>query len=155
MPDVSSLDACSPRKIAARVNAFGVGKAQLPLVPLALLGLLAGAFIGLGSMMFTLVARDATLGFAASRLLGGLVFLLGLILVTVAGAELFTGNNLLAMAWASGRVSTRDVLLKWAVVCAANWNGTRGRVRVTIGLMPGTGRSGATIDDPQSIHCCP
>ena len=114
------LDACSPGEIAARVNEIGVGTARLPLLQFALLGLLAGALIGLGSMMFSLVASDATLGFATSRMLGGLVFSLGLILVTVAGAELFTGNNLMAMAWASGRVSTRDVLLNWSVACAAN-----------------------------------
>ena len=101
-------------------------KARLPLLTLALLGVLAGAFIGLGAMLFTLVASDATLGFAASRLLGGLAFSLGLILVTVAGAELFTGNNLLAMAWASGRVSSAEVLRNWVVVCAANFAGAAG-----------------------------
>jgi formate/nitrite transporter len=91
-----------------------------------MLGMLAGAFIGLGALMFALVSSDASLGFAASRLLGGLAFSLGLILVTVAGAELFTGNNLLAMAWASGCVSTRDVLRNWVVVCMANFVGALG-----------------------------
>ncbi len=77
-------------------------------------------------MMFTLVVSDTGLGFAATRLLGGLSFSLGLVLVTVAGAELFTGNNLLAMAWADGCVSTRQVLRNWAVVCAANFAGAAG-----------------------------
>ena len=113
-------DAYTPREVAARVVDVGVAKARLPLLTQAVLGLLAGAFIGLGALMATLVAADATLGFAASRLLGGLVFSLGLLLVTVAGAELFTGNNLLAMAWAQGRVSSADVLRNWLVVCAAN-----------------------------------
>jgi formate transporter len=120
------MDAYAPKEIARRVNHFCVIKARLPLLTLSLLGMLAGAFIGLGALMFVLVASDASLGFAATRLLGGLAFSLGLILVTVAGAELFTGNNLLAMAWASGCVSTRDVLRNWLVVGAANLLGAAG-----------------------------
>ncbi len=126
MTDPHGTDAYSPREIAGRVKDFCVVKAELPLLQLTMLGLLAGAFIGLGAMMFTLVASDAGLGFAASRLLGGLSFSLGLILVTVAGAELFTGNNMLAMAWADGCVSTHQVLRNWAVVCAANFAGALG-----------------------------
>jgi formate transporter len=126
MAEIFGLDAYAPKEIAARVDDVGVAKARLPLLTLALLGVLAGAFIGLGAMMFTLVASDAGLGFAASRLLGGLVFSLGLVLITVAGAELFTGNNLLAMAWASGRVSTLDVLRNWAVGCTTNLVGATG-----------------------------
>jgi formate/nitrite transporter len=126
MAEIFGLDAYAPKEIAARVSEVGVAKARLPLLTLSLLGVLAGGFIGLGALMYTLVASDASLGFAAARLLGGLVFSLGLILVSVAGAELFTGNNLLAMAWASGRVSSRDVLRNWAVVCAANAVGAAG-----------------------------
>ena len=126
MPDNRSFDAYSPRDIAGRVKEFCIVKAQLPLLSLAMLGVLAGAFVGLGAMMFTLVASDAGLGFAATRLLGGLGFSLGLVLVTVAGAELFTGNNLLAMAWADGCVSTRQLLRNWGVVCAANFAGAAG-----------------------------
>lgn len=126
MAEIFGLDAYSPQQIAARVAEVGVVKARLPLLSLALLGVLAGAFIGLGALMFTLVASDASLGFAASRLLGGLVFSLGLILVSVAGAELFTGNNLLAMAWASRRLSTAELLRNWAVALAANAVGAAG-----------------------------
>ena len=126
MAEIFGLDAYSPQQIAARVAEVGVAKARLPLLSLALLGVLAGAFIGLGALMFTLVASDASLGFAASRLLGGLVFSLGLILVSVAGAELFTGNNLLAMAWASRRLSTAELLRNWAVALAANAVGAAG-----------------------------
>lgn len=126
MPETFGLDAYAPKEIAARVREVGVGKAHLPLLTLALLGMLAGAFIGLGALMFVLVASDASLGFAASRLLGGLVFSLGLVLVTVAGAELFTGNNLIAMAWASGKVSTAELLRNWVVVCVANFVGAAG-----------------------------
>lgn len=120
------FDAYSPKDIAGRVKTFCVAKAQLGLLSLAMLGLLAGAFIGLGALVFTLVSSDESLGFAAKRLLGGLSFSLGLILVTVAGAELFTGNNLLAMAWADGCVSTRQVLRNWSVVCVANFVGATG-----------------------------
>lgn len=120
------FDAYAPREIAGRVNAFCVAKARAPTLTLAVLGVLAGAYIGLGALMYVLVASDTTLGFAASRLLGGLAFSLGLVLVTVAGAELFTGNNLLAMGWASGCVSTREVLRNWVIVAAANLVGALG-----------------------------
>ena len=126
MTEVFGADAYAPRQIADRVRDVGVAKARLPLASLLLLGVLAGAFIGLGALMFTLVASDASLGFAAQRLLGGLVFSLGLLLVVVAGAELFTGNNLIAMAWASGLVSSGEVLRNWAWVALANLVGAAG-----------------------------
>jgi formate transporter len=122
----NTFDAYSPREIAGRVKEFCVVKAELPLLSLAMLGMLAGAFIGLGALMFTLVASDTGLGFAATRLVGGLSFSLGLVLVTVAGAELFTGNNLLAMGWADGCIGTRQVLRNWLVVCVANFVGAAG-----------------------------
>ena len=123
MTDVFGSDAYAPGEIAARVRDVGVTKARLPLLTQGLLGMLAGAFIGLGCLLFTLVQSDATLGFTAERLIGGLVFSLGLVLVSVAGAELFTGNNLIAMAWASGQVSTGEVLRNWALVALANLAG--------------------------------
>ncbi len=126
MPEVFGLDAYAPREVAARLRDVGVAKTQLPLLTQVMLGVLAGAFIGLGALMFLLVLADATLGFAASRLLGGLAFSLGLILVVVAGAELFTGNNLLAMAWAARLISTRGMLRNWLVVCLANAVGAAG-----------------------------
>jgi formate/nitrite transporter len=126
MADLYGTDAYAPKEVAARVLDVGVAKARLPWPTQAALGVLAGAFIGFGALMFTLVASDASLGFAATRLLGGLVFSLGLVLVTVAGAELFTGNHLIAMAWASGQVSTAQLLRNWAVVCAANLVGAAG-----------------------------
>jgi formate transporter len=119
-------DAYAPSEIARRVETIGVAKAQMALIPLAMLGMLAGAFIGLGSMLFVIVKADATLGFAASQIAGGLVFSLGLLLVAVAGAELFTGNNLLAMAWADGKISSAEVLRNWIAVCATNFAGAAG-----------------------------
>lgn len=117
------FDAYSPGQIAERVQGAGVAKARMPLLPLAMLGMLAGAFIGLGSLYYVVVVSDPDLGFGASRVLGGVAFSLGLLLVVIAGAELFTGNNLLAMAWADGRVTTAEVLFNWTVVCMSNFAG--------------------------------
>jgi len=110
MSKIFGFDAYSAKEIAQRVETVGVAKTQLPLLSMVMLGILAGAFIGLGALYFVLIKSDASLGFAASQALGGLAFSLGLILVIVAGAELFTGNNLLAMAWADGKISTLDLL---------------------------------------------
>jgi formate/nitrite transporter len=87
---------------------------------------LAGAFIGLGGLYFVIVRSDPSLGFATRQVLGGVTFSLGLLLVVVAGAELFTGNNLLAMAWADGKISTLEMLRNWAIVCAGNFVGAAG-----------------------------
>ena len=123
MADLFGSDAFAPAEIARRVEEVGVAKARLPLLQTAMLGVMAGAFIALGALYFPLVASDESLGFASTRVAGGVCFSLGLLLVVVAGAELFTGNNLLAMAWAAGRISAAEVLRNWAVVCAANFVG--------------------------------
>jgi formate/nitrite transporter len=124
--ELYGLDAFAPREIAHKVETIGVAKARLPLLSMWLLAVLAGAFIGLGAMFFALVRSDPTLGFALTQVIGGLVFSLGLILVVVAGAELFTGNNLLAMAWAAGKITTAELLRNWAVVAFGNLVGSIG-----------------------------
>jgi formate transporter len=126
MSDLHGFDAYSPQEIAQRVNEASLAKVRLSFLQTAMLGFLAGAFIGLGGLYYVIVASDPQLGFALQRILGGLVFSLGLLLVVVAGAELFTGNNLLAMGWADGSISTRDVLHNWAVVCTTNFIGAVG-----------------------------
>ena len=126
MSELYGADAYAPREVALRIETVGVAKARLATLPLLMLGVLAGAFIGLGAMFFTLVKSDPTLGYAAGSLLGGLVFSLGLLLVVVAGAELFTGNNLLAMAWADGKITTAEVMRNWVLVCLANFVGAAG-----------------------------
>ncbi len=126
MEPTIGFDLYSPREIAERVEGVCIAKASTPLLSLIMLGMLAGAFIGLGSLFYVIVISDSSLGFAASRVLGGAVFSLGLLLVVVAGAELFTGNNLLAMGWAHGCITTRGVIHNWVVVCASNFVGAVG-----------------------------
>ena len=124
--DMPTFDAYGPREIAERVEAAGVTKARLPTLQTLMLGIVAGGFIGLGALYFTLVISDAALPFAAARVLGGVVFSLGLVLVVIAGAELFTGNNLIVMAWADGRVTTSELLRNWLLVYVANAIGAIG-----------------------------
>jgi len=126
MSEIFGFDAFSPKEIAERVEKIGVAKARLPLISMLMLGVLAGAFIGLGALYFVLIKSDASLGFATSQLLGGLTFSLGLILVVVAGAELFTGNNLLAIAWADRKITTFEVLKNWIIIFCANFIGATG-----------------------------
>jgi formate/nitrite transporter len=128
MAELFGFNAYSPKEIAEQVENIGVTKARLPLLTVATLGVLAGGFIGLGALYFTLVTSDSSLSFAASRLLGGLTFSLGLILAVVAGAELFTGNNLLVMAWASYRITTGELVKNWVIVYLANFLGAMGLV---------------------------
>ena len=120
MNEIYGFDAFSPSEIADRIENVGVKKANLPLLQMFMLGLLAGVFVGLGAMFNVIVLSDTNLSFAVSRVLGGLFFSMGLMMVLIAGAELFTGNNLLAMAWADGKISIKQVLRNWIVVCFAN-----------------------------------
>jgi formate/nitrite transporter len=119
-PNVTGIDAYSPAEIAALVERSGKGKAWLPLDKLLMLGLLAGAFIAFGAALYTLTVTGSTLGPGPTALLGGLAFSLGLVLVVVAGAELFTGNNLIVMAWAGGIVPTGALLRNWVASYIAN-----------------------------------
>lgn len=126
MAELFGFDCYSPKEIAERVENVGVVKSKLPLLSVLALGVLAGSFIGLGALYFTLVASDPSLPFAITRVLGGIAFSLGLILVVVAGAELFTGNNLLVMAWVAGRITLATVVKNLATVFAANLVGAIG-----------------------------
>jgi len=120
----SGLDALPPAEVARKAEAVGVTKAGLDAANVFVLSILAGAFIALGAIFATTVAAGGgTLPFGVVRLLAGLVFTLGLILVVVAGAELFTGNNLIVMAWASRRVSSRRLLGNWTIVWVGNFVG--------------------------------
>jgi formate transporter FocA len=117
----SSLDALPPPEMARKAEQVGVAKAGIDAATTFALGILAGAFIAMGAVFATATtAGGGELPYGVARLLGGVTFSLGLILVVVAGAELFTGNNLIVMAWASRRVSTLRLLRNWALVYAGN-----------------------------------
>jgi formate transporter FocA len=121
----SQLDALLPSEMAVKAEDIGVRKANLNSSRTFVLAILAGAFIALGAAFSTTVAAGVvgTVPYGWGRLLAGVAFSLGLILVVLGGAELFTGNNLLIMAWASGKVSTGRLLKNWAVVYAGNFGG--------------------------------
>lgn len=125
-------DAYPPQEIARRVERLGVAKAHADALTLLVLAVLAGAFISLGALLFTVVVAESSLGFGPTRLLGGVSFCLGLTLVVVAGAELFTGNNLIAMAWASRLIGTRDVMRNWLLVYVGNVVGCLGTVLLVV-----------------------
>jgi formate transporter len=132
------IDALLPADMAAKAEAIGVIKAHLDAVSMFALSILAGAFIGLGAIFATTVsagslattAADGAAAFSTGlpygivRLLSGFVFSLGLILVIVGGAELFTGNNLIVMAWANRKVSTGLLLKNWVIVYLGNFVGS-------------------------------
>jgi formate/nitrite transporter len=126
MSEIFGFDAYSPKEIESRVEDVGVVKAGISITSLAALGVLAGGFLGLGALYYTLVVSDPTLGFAASRVLGGVTFSLGLILVVVAGAELFTANNLIVMAWVNKKITLAALLRNWFIVYLANLVGAVG-----------------------------
>jgi len=118
------FDAVMPATIAARAEQVGVKKAATEPLTVLVLAVLGGAFISFGAIFATTVsAGGGALPYGVVRLLSGLVFSVGLILVVVAGAELFTGNNLIVMAWAGGKVKTRALALNWLLVFAGNFVG--------------------------------
>ena len=136
------IDALLPPEMAARAEFLGVRKAEMPFLKMFMLSVLAGAFISLGAIFATtagagtmsLTASDGAVAFSTglpygiTRLLMGFAFSLGLILVVVGGAELFTGNNLIVMAWANGKVSGLALLRNWLIVYIGNFVGSIGTV---------------------------
>ena len=120
----TSFDALLPPAMANKATEAGVRKAALDIVSMFMLAVLAGAFIAMGAIFATTVsAGGAALPYGVVRLLAGLAFTLGLIIVVVAGSELFTGNNLIVMAFASGRISLMALLRNWVIVYLGNFVG--------------------------------
>lgn len=121
----SSIDALLPREMAEKAERIGADKTRLDTASLLTLAVLAGAFIAFGAMFANIAAAaaDGVLPYGVTRILAGVVFSLGLILVVVGGAELFTGNNLMVMAWAGGQVSLGEVLRAWVLVYIGNFAG--------------------------------
>ncbi len=122
------IDALLPAEMARRAEYVGVRKAEAKTLEVFALAILAGAFIALGALFATTVTAGtgAAWPYGVTRLLAGLVFCLGLILVVVGGAELFTGNNLIVMAWASRKVTTGALLRNWVIVYFGNFVGALG-----------------------------
>lgn len=114
------LDIVAPAKIAQLVNDVGVHKVNMNFGQTLGLGILAGAFIAFGAMFYTVTITGSTLGLGPTKLLGGVSFSLGLILVIIGGAELFTGNSLIVMAWANKLISTKSLLRNWSLVYVGN-----------------------------------
>ena len=129
---VPLFDAYAPSQIAVRVRDVGEAKATAPFLTMLALAVLAGAFISLGALFYTVTVTiggaDTAASFGLVRLAGGITFSLGLVLVVVGGAELFTGNNLIAMAWAAGRITTNQVIRNWVWVYLGNLLGALGTV---------------------------
>jgi formate transporter len=133
-----SFDSILPPGMAAKAEELGIKKAALPALNMLVLAILAGAFIAIGAIFATTVGagsmavKDAAgaaafstgLPYGVTRLLMGLVFTVGLILVVVGGSELFTGNNLIIMAFADGKVSLGGLLRNWAIVYIGNFVGS-------------------------------
>jgi formate transporter len=114
-----------PADMARRGEESGVKKANLDFISMFALAVLAGAFISLGAIFATVTWTNpgTSIPWGWGRLIGGIAFSLGLILVIVGGAELFTGNNLIVMAWASRRISTLKVYRNWVIVYYGNFVG--------------------------------
>jgi formate transporter len=117
---MAGMDAFAPAAIADLVRTRGVAKANAGVVSTFVLGILAGAFIALGAVLATMVGAGSQLGFGITRWLAGIAFSLGLILVVIAGAELFTGNNLIVMAVASRKITVARMLRNWGIVYVGN-----------------------------------
>jgi len=118
------IDAYSPAQMAARVEKAGIVKGNLDFLSTFTLAVLAGAFIAFGAVLYTYVIHDSAMSAGVTKLLGGIVFCLGLILVIVAGAELFTGNNLIVMAYVSRKITLEQLLRNWSIVFAGNLFGS-------------------------------
>ncbi len=132
MENKLTVDSLMPPEMALRAERAGVTKASMGLLQTLVLSVLAGAFIALGAMFATTVTAGGGMPFGVTRLLGGLAFSLGLILVVVAGAELFTGNNLIVMAWAGRKVGTLRMLRNWGIVWVGNFVGALGTVALVL-----------------------
>ena len=116
-------DQLSPAEIEAKAESLGVSKSKMGFIQSFMLSIMAGAFISMGAMFFLLIVSDSALPFAAQRLIGGCLFSLGLLLVVVCGAELFTGNTMIVMSAASRKITWLAVLKNWLVVFFGNFVG--------------------------------
>lgn len=148
--EAPTFDALLPAAMAEKAAQAGVRKAQASFTTLFALGVLAGAFIAIGGLFSTVATAGASgmLPYGVIRTIAGLAFGLGLIMVVVGGAELFTGNTLIVMAFASGKVSLTALLRNWAIVYVSNFVGavlTAALVFAANHYMAGQGAVGLNI----------
>jgi formate/nitrite transporter len=120
----SAPDCRPPAEMAFKMEDVGIAKVNGNIWAISLLGIMAGFFIGLGAMFCTLVTTDIQIGFGLTKLVGGIVFSLGLILVVLAGAELFTGNALMVGSRASGKIKLSQLFKNWSIVYFTNLIGS-------------------------------
>jgi formate transporter len=156
--ELNHIDAFIPAEMAERAEEIGVKKTNLPLETMFLLAVLAGAFIALGADFSITVTAGTTgkLPFGVIKLLGGVTFSLGLILVIVAGAELFTGNNLKVMALASGKISAAKLLRSLLIVYMGNFVGsvaTAGIILLSCHYEHGNGAVGQHVLNIANAKC--
>jgi formate/nitrite transporter len=118
------IDAYVPAQMAVRVEKASIVKSNRDFFSTFTLAMMAGVFIGLGAAFFTYVIHDSTLSVGLTKLIGGFVFSLGLILVIITGAELFTGNNLIVMALVSRKITLSQLLSNWGIVFVGNLVGS-------------------------------
>jgi formate transporter len=118
--DPQVVDAYAPSEVAHRVHTAGVEDARRGLLQTFALSVIGGAMLGLAAAATTAAMAGSTSGYGQTRIVGGLVFGLGLTLVMVGGGELFTSNNLIAMAWVSREVRTIDLAVNWVLVLVGN-----------------------------------
>jgi formate transporter len=122
-PQVVTFDAILPASMAVRAEQSGVTRAATDPLTVFVLSILAGAFVAFGAIFATTVTAGGGLSYGVGRLLTGLVFSAGLVMVIIAGAELFTGNNLIVMAWARRKIRTSALLLNWVLSFSGNFVG--------------------------------
>ncbi|NPD30769.1 formate/nitrite transporter family protein [Eggerthellaceae bacterium zg-1084] len=116
-------DALSPAEITDKAETVALGKVAMKPAKCFVSAMLAGAFIAFGGMYFCIFLGDPTMPFAAQRMVGGICFCLGLVLVLCCGSELFTGNSLMLTAKASKRIGWGDMSKNWAIVWLGNLAG--------------------------------
>ena len=122
--ETSNIDAYGPAQMALRVEKAGIVKSRRDFLSTITLAMMAGVFISLGAVFFTYVIHDSTLSLGLTKLIGGVVFSLGLILVIITGAELFTGNNLIVMACVSRKITLVQLIRNWGIVFLGNLIGS-------------------------------
>jgi len=120
---IIEIDAYAPAKMADKVGHVGVAKSQLSTLTTFALSILAGVFIALGIQLSMLVTHTATSNYGLNQLVGGVAFTLALVLIVIAGAELFTGNCLIAMSFMARKITGKDLARNLIIAFIGNFIG--------------------------------